>query len=152
MCDEPLSALDVSVQAAILNLLVDLQKRSGTAYMFISHDLSVVRYLSDLVAVMYMGKLAEIGTPEEVFVPPYHPYTEALLSAISIPDPMIEQASIRLEGTGAEPGRPRPRLPLRVALPAQDWGHLRERGPAGARAQREPPALLPHPAGGVCTR
>ena len=108
VCDEPLSALDVSVQAAILNLLVDLQKRSGTAYMFISHDLSVVRYLSDLVAVMYMGKLAEIGTPEEVFVPPYHPYTEALLSAISIPDPMIEQASIRLEGpvpSPVDPGR-----------------------------------------------
>ena len=108
VCDEPLSALDVSVQAAILNLLVDLQKRSRTAYMFISHDLSVVRYLSDLVAVMYMGKLAEIGTPEEVFVPPYHPYTEALLSAISIPDPMIEQASIRLEGpvpSPVDPGR-----------------------------------------------
>ena len=106
VCDEPLSALDVSVQAAILNLLVDLQKRSGTAYMFISHDLSVVRYLSDLVAVMYMGKLAEIGTPEEVFVPPYHPYTEALLSAISIPDPMIEQASIRLEGPVPSPVDP----------------------------------------------
>ena len=108
VCDEPLSALDVSVQAAILNLLVDLQKRSGTAYMFISHDLSVVRYLSDLVAVMYMGKLAEIGTPEEVFVPPYHPYTEALLSAISIPDPQIEQTSIRLEGpvpSPVDPGR-----------------------------------------------
>ena len=108
VCDEPLSALDVSVQAAILNLLVDLQKRSGTAYMFISHDLSVVRYLSDMVAVMYMGKLAEIGTPEEVFVPPYHPYTEALLSAISIPDPMIEQAGIRLEGpvpSPVDPGR-----------------------------------------------
>ena len=106
VCDEPLSALDVSVQAAILNLLVDLQKRSGTAYMFISHDLSVVRYLSDLVAVMYMGKLAEIGTPEEVFVPPYHPYTEALLSAISIPDPMIEQAGIRLEGPVPSPIAP----------------------------------------------
>ena len=108
VCDEPLSALDVSVQAAILNLLVDLQKRSGTAYMFISHDLSVVRYLSDRVAVMYMGRLAEIGTPEEVFVPPYHPYTEALLSAISIPDPMIEQAGIRLEGpvpSPVDPGR-----------------------------------------------
>ena len=106
VCDEPLSALDVSVQAAILNLLVDLQKRSGTAYMFISHDLSVVRYLSDLVAVMYMGKLAEIGTPEEVFVPPYHPYTEALLSAISIPDPSIEQAGIRLEGPVPSPVAP----------------------------------------------
>ena len=106
VCDEPLSALDVSVQAAILNLLVDLQKRSGTAYLFISHDLSVVRYLSDLVAVMYMGRLCEVGTPEEVFVPPYHPYTEALLSAISIPDPSIEQEHIRLEGPVPSPVDP----------------------------------------------
>ena len=103
VCDEPLSALDVSVQAAILNLLVDLQKTSKTAYMFISHDLSVVRYLSDQVAVMYMGRLCEIGTPEEVFVPPYHPYTEALLSAISIPDPSIEQEIVRLEGPVPSP-------------------------------------------------
>jgi peptide/nickel transport system ATP-binding protein len=106
VCDEPLSALDVSVQAAILNLLVDLQKKSQTAYLFISHDLSVVRYLSDTIAVMYMGKLAEIGTPEEVFVPPYHPYTEALLSAISIPDPMIAQEKIRLEGPVPSPVDP----------------------------------------------
>ena len=108
VCDEPLSALDVSVQAAILNLLVELQKSSDTAYMFISHDLSVVRYLSDLVAVMYMGQLAELGTPEEVFAPPYHPYTEALLSAISIPDPAIEQEHVRLEGpvpSPVDPGR-----------------------------------------------
>jgi peptide/nickel transport system ATP-binding protein len=108
VCDEPLSALDVSVQAAILNLLVDLQKTSQTAYLFISHDISVVRYLSDMIAVMYMGKLAETGTPEEVFVPPYHPYTEALLSAISIPDPMIEQEKIRLEGPVPSPVDPAP--------------------------------------------
>jgi peptide/nickel transport system ATP-binding protein len=106
VCDEPLSALDVSVQAAILNLLVDLQKTSQTAYLFISHDLSVVRYLSDTIAVMYMGKLAEIGTPEEIFVPPYHPYTEALLSAISIPDPEITQEKIRLEGPVPSPVDP----------------------------------------------
>lgn len=108
VCDEPLSALDVSVQAAILNLLVDLQKSFNTAYMFISHDLSVVRYLSDQVAVMYMGRLCEIGTPEEVFVPPYHPYTEALLSAISVPDPSIEQETVRLEGPVPSPVNPAP--------------------------------------------
>ncbi|MEM8743304.1 MAG: ABC transporter ATP-binding protein [Pseudomonadota bacterium] len=108
VCDEPLSALDVSVQAAILNLLVELQKTSKTAYMFISHDLSVVRYLSDQVAVMYMGRLCEIGTPEEVFVPPYHPYTEALLSAISLPDPLISQETIRLEGSVPSPVNPKP--------------------------------------------
>jgi peptide/nickel transport system ATP-binding protein len=108
VCDEPLSALDVSVQAAILNLLVTLQKSFNTAYMFISHDLSVVRYLSDQVAVMYMGRLCEIGTPEEVFVPPYHPYTEALLSAISIPDPSVEQETVRLEGPVPSPINPAP--------------------------------------------
>ncbi|MDA7949145.1 MAG: ABC transporter ATP-binding protein [Hyphomicrobiaceae bacterium] len=108
VCDEPLSALDVSVQAAILNLLVELQKTSKTAYMFISHDLSVVRYLSDQVAVMYMGRLCEIGTPEDVFVPPYHPYTEALLSAISLPDPLISQETIRLEGSVPSPVNPVP--------------------------------------------
>ncbi len=137
VCDEPLSALDVSVQAAILNLLVDLQKRSGTAYMFISHDLSVVRYLSDLVAVMYMGRLAEIGTPEEMFAPPYHPYTEALLSAISIPDPMIEQASIRLEGPVPSPVDPGPgcrfasRCPRKLgAVCETDDPPLHELGPS----------------------
>ena len=96
------------MQAAILNLLVDLQKTSNTAYLFISHDLSVVRYLSDQVAVMYMGRLCEIGTPEEVFVPPYHPYTEALLSAISLPDPSIEQETVRLEGPVPSPINPVP--------------------------------------------
>ena len=106
--DQPVPVLDVSVQAAILNLLVELQKNSKTAYMFISHDLSVVRYLSDQVAVMYMGKLCEIGTPEEVFVPPYHPYTEALLSAISLPDPLIKQETIRLEGSVPSPVNPEP--------------------------------------------
>jgi peptide/nickel transport system ATP-binding protein len=106
VCDEPLSALDVSVQAAILNLLVDLQLRSATAYLFISHDLSVVRYLSDQVAVMYMGKLCEVGTPEQLFSPPYHPYTEALLSAISIPDPEVWQEKIRLEGPVPSPTDP----------------------------------------------
>lgn len=107
VCDEPLSALDVSVQAAILNLLVELQRSSNAAYLFISHDLSVVRYLSDQVAVMYMGRLCEIGSPEEVFVPPYHPYTEALLSAISLPDPNIDQESIRLEGSVPSPINPK---------------------------------------------
>ncbi len=136
VCDEPLSALDVSVQAAILNLLVDLQKKSETAYLFISHDLSVVRYLSDMIAVMYMGKLAEIGTPEDVFVPPYHPYTEALLSAISIPDPLIEQETIRLEGPVPSPVNPKPgcrfasRCPRRiVALCDREDPPLHEFGP-----------------------
>ena len=108
VCDEPLSALDVSVQSAVLNLLVDLQRRSSTAYLFISHDLSVVRYLSDRVAVMYMGRLCEEGTAAELFAPPYHPYTEALLSAIPIADPTVQQRVIRLEGPVPSPVDPGP--------------------------------------------
>jgi peptide/nickel transport system ATP-binding protein len=98
ICDEPASALDVSVQAAILNLLVDIQQTHGTAMLFISHDLSVVRYVSDHVAVMYLGQVCEVGRTEEVFAPPYHPYTEALLSAVPVPDPRPQAARIRLEG------------------------------------------------------
>jgi peptide/nickel transport system ATP-binding protein len=107
VCDEPLSALDVSVQAAVLNLLVDLQRRSATAYLFISHDLSVVRYVSDRVAVMYLGRLCEEGTADDVFAPPYHPYTEALLSAIPIADPAVRQRHVRLDGpvpSAVDPG------------------------------------------------
>jgi peptide/nickel transport system ATP-binding protein len=108
VCDEPLSALDVSVQAAILNLLVDLQRRSGTAYLFISHDLSVVRYLADRLAVMYTGRLCEVGTADELFAPPHHPYTEALLSAIPLADPALHQRKIRLEGPVPSPLDPGP--------------------------------------------
>ncbi len=82
VCDEPTSALDVSVQAAILNLLAELQVEKDTAYLFISHDLGVVRYLSDRIAVLYLGRLMELGAAETVFGPPQHPYTEALLSAV----------------------------------------------------------------------
>jgi peptide/nickel transport system ATP-binding protein len=97
VCDEPTSALDVSVQAAILNLLADLQRDEGVTYLFISHDLGVVRYLSDRIAVLYLGRLMELGDAESVFGPPHHPYTEALLSAV----PTVEgeeRARIRLEG------------------------------------------------------
>jgi peptide/nickel transport system ATP-binding protein len=87
VCDEPTSALDVSVQAAILNLLVDLQAEHRTSYVFISHDLGVVRYLSDRIAVLYLGRLMELGTAQEVFEAPHHPYTEALLSAVPSTDP-----------------------------------------------------------------
>jgi peptide/nickel transport system ATP-binding protein len=97
VCDEPTSALDVSVQAAILNLLTDLQQREDVSYLFISHDLGVVRYLSDRIAVLYLGRVMEIGPAERVFSGPHHPYTEALLSAV----PTLEDTSkerIRLEG------------------------------------------------------
>ncbi len=97
VCDEPTSALDVSVQAAILNLLTDLQQREDVSYLFISHDLGVVRYLSDRIAVLYLGRVMEIGPADQVFNAPHHPYTEALLSAV----PTLEETGkdrIRLEG------------------------------------------------------
>ncbi|MBV9754664.1 MAG: ABC transporter ATP-binding protein [Hyphomicrobiales bacterium] len=105
LCDEPTSALDVSVQATILNLLVDLQTKERVAYLFISHDLGVVRYLADRIAVMYLGQIIEIGRAEDVFSPPHHPYTEALLSAMPTIDES-EGARIKLSGTMPNPANP----------------------------------------------
>jgi oligopeptide/dipeptide ABC transporter ATP-binding protein len=99
LCDEPTSALDVSVQAAILNLLADLQSTAGVSYVFISHDLGVVRYLSDRIAVLYLGRIMEIGPAEDVFNGPHHPYTEALLDCYA--DPRAETIEL-----GSIPGSP----------------------------------------------
>ncbi len=107
VCDEPTSALDVSVQAAILNLLVDLQTREGVTYLFISHDLGVVRYLSDRIAVLYLGRIMELGTAETVFTGPHHPYTEALLSAIPSVDG-THRERIRLDGEIPSAANPPP--------------------------------------------
>jgi peptide/nickel transport system ATP-binding protein len=98
IADEPVSALDVSVAAAVTELLMDIQRKHKTTLLFISHDLSVVRYLSDRIVVMYLGHILERGTTEEIFAPPYHPYTEALLSAVPIADPEITKRRIVLEG------------------------------------------------------
>lgn len=98
VADEPVSALDVSVQAAVTDLLMEIQRDEKTTLLFISHDLSIVRYLSDRVMVMYLGHVVELGTTDQVFAPPYHPYTEALLSAVPIADTSIKKKHIVLEG------------------------------------------------------
>ncbi|MBP0439960.1 ABC transporter ATP-binding protein [Tianweitania sediminis] len=108
VCDEPVSALDVSIQAQIINLLTDLQAKLGVSYVFISHDLGVVRYISDEIAVMYLGRVVEQGTKRELFSYPRHPYTQALLSAVPRPDPSYRSQRIVLKGDLPNPLSPPP--------------------------------------------
>jgi len=106
VCDEPVSALDVSIQAQIINLLEDLQTQREMAYLFISHDLSVVQHISDYVGVMYLGNLVEYGEKKSIFENPLHPYTQALLSAVPVPDPNFKMKRIILEGSIPSPANP----------------------------------------------
>jgi len=159
LCDEPVSALDVSVQAAILNLLADLQVSQNVAYVFISHDLAVVRYLSDRIGVMYLGELFEVGSAEQVFAPPHHPYTEALVSAIPSLGPRGTRGRIRLTGEMPDPARPpsgcrfNTRCPRKLGVicerEAPPW---QEAGPGHVlRCHISPTILqsLQHPTGGI---
>jgi len=114
VADEPVSALDVSVQAAVTDLLMDIQREEKTTLLFISHDLSIVRYLSDRVMVMYLGHVVELGTTDEVFAPPYHPYTEALLSAVPIADTSVKKKHIVLEGDIPSAMNPPPGCPFQT--------------------------------------
>ncbi len=106
IADEPVSALDVSVQAAVTDLLMDIQRDHRTTLLFISHDLSVVRYLADRIVVMYLGQIMEQGTTDEIFSPPYHPYTEALLSAVPIADTHVKKRKVLLTGEIPSPSNP----------------------------------------------
>ena len=137
LCDEPISALDVSIQAQIINLLIRLQQERGLTYLFIAHDLSMVKHISDRVGVMYLGTMVEMTTSEELYTNPAHPYTKALLSAIPIPDPKVEheRQRIMLSGDVPSPINPAPgcrfkgRCPYASAKCSQETPVLHEIAP-----------------------
>jgi peptide/nickel transport system ATP-binding protein/oligopeptide transport system ATP-binding protein len=148
VADEPVSALDVSIQAQIINLMQDLQEKKGFSYLFIAHDLAVVRHIADRVAVMYLGRIVEMGSKEQVYTAPHHPYTEALLSAAPHPDPGRRRDRIILQGDVPSPSNVpsgcafRTRCPLATELCARERPVLREVEPGRTAACHY---AAPHP-------
>jgi oligopeptide transport system ATP-binding protein len=148
VCDEPISALDVSIQAQVLNLLTDLREQLGLTYLFIAHDLSVVKHISDRVAVMYLGKIVEIGPPENMYAAPGHPYTRALLSAVPVPDPESERKRKRVILTGDVPSPVNP--PEGCRFHTRCWLYERLGKPEECRTVDPPVRILQGDHGAAC--